>query len=257
MSKATSSVSQGSTKPPGKLWGERRNYPGEPVARKLIEWLNEPDAQLKEMRANPPDHIKAALSQGKNAFLAITPAVRERRERVEIIIGLWQSLTDYIAEVVRPYRSAYYGVPPAWEIRGGTKTREKLEHDRDYINFLLKRYSGHAVLVGIDSDKSSVKTVGPHGSGAQIGDAFEIRDERGEWDSIGVVIRLAADGLLGRVQRCEYCKRWLYKRFQHQTCCSGGKCRQQKYRSSPEWKEHRRRWRRKNYRQHKVIDQGR
>jgi hypothetical protein len=257
MLNAISRVSERKNRTQDRRRTKTRSYPGERAAKNLIEWLNEPDTQLKKALANPPDHLKAALHQGKNTFLAITPAVRERRERVETVIGLWQSLNNYIAEVVRPYRRAYRGVPPAWEIRGGVTIHEKLAQDRDHINSLLKRYSGCTTLVGIETDKSLVKVVGPHGSGPQIGDAFEIRDERAEWDSIGAVVRLATDGHLGKVQRCEYCKRWLYKRFRTQTCCSGGKCRQNKYRSSPEWKEHRRKWQRANYQTHKEMDQGR
>jgi hypothetical protein len=87
---------------PGQRQRKSRSYPGERDAKKLIEWLNEPDAQLTKTLANPPDQVKAALRKNKSAFLAIRPEVRKSRERVETIIGLWQSLADYIAEVVRP-----------------------------------------------------------------------------------------------------------------------------------------------------------
>jgi hypothetical protein len=255
MPNASSRVSHTSKKAFVQSRRKGRNYPGELIAEKLIEWLNELDPQLKKALANPPNQIKAPLRQEKNAVSSITRA-QKRRERVETIIGLWQSLTDYASEVARPYRHEYYGVPPAWEIEGGKEIREKLEHDRDHINSLLRRYSGRTMLVGINN-KSLAKIVGRHGSGMQIGGTFDVRDELKEWDSIQAVIRLAADGHLGKVQRCEYCKRWLYKRFKHQTCCSDGKCRQNKYRSSPEWKEHRRKWQRANYQTHKEMDQGR
>jgi len=248
-------MSERDNEPASKHRVKSRRYPGEKDAQKLIEWLNEPDTQLKAVLANPPDHIKAALSQGKNAFLAITPAVRERRERVETIIGLWQSLTEDASEFHQWNSNSLPDTKP-WKMDGGKKIREKLERAKNRLNSLLKRYAGRRELVAIDhTNKSFVRMVG--GTQVKLGDGYDIRDREREWNSIGIIAELAARGLLGKIRRCEQCERWLFTRFTHQTCCSGGKCRQSKYRSSPEWKEHRRKWQRANYQTHKEKDQGR
>jgi hypothetical protein len=60
------------------------------------------------------------------------------------------------------------------------------------------------------------------------------------------VLRLSANGILDRVRRCGYCRRWFFARFRHQQFCQE-KCQQKFYRSSKEWKAHRRDWARKYY----------
>ena len=60
-------------------------------------------------------------------------------------------------------------------------------------------------------------------------------------------LTLAAAGRLDRVRRCKECQRWLYARVPHQSFCSLA-CQQRFYRSSEDWKAHRRVWM-KDYRQ--------
>ena len=63
---------------------------------------------------------------------------------------------------------------------------------------------------------------------------------------------LGEEGLLNRVRQCRKCRRWFYARVRHQEFCSVT-CQQSHYRSSKEWKEHRRKWMRR-YR--RVIELG-
>ena len=60
------------------------------------------------------------------------------------------------------------------------------------------------------------------------------------------MMELAEEGLLHRVRRCRACKRWFFARFRHQDFCSQA-CQQKHYRSSDEWKAHRREYMRKHY----------
>jgi len=233
---------------------KKRNYPGELAAKNLIAWLNEPDVQLKEMLDNPPTHLKNALQQNKVAFVAVLPKARERRERVETIIRSWQSITKDASELHQWHSNSLPDTKP-WKMDGGIRIRGKLERAMNRLNSLLKRYAGRRELRGIDyTNKSLVKIV--ESSHAKSGNRHDIRDSQGEWNSIGIIAELAAIGLIGKIHRCEQCGRWLFRRFAHQTCCSG-RCRERKYRSTEEWKKHRRDWQRKNYRAHKALDQGR
>jgi hypothetical protein len=72
-----------------------------------------------------------------------------------------------------------------------------------------------------------------------------------EYDDANAVFDLAqlADmGLLVRLRKC-LCGRWLFARFSHQRFCSV-QCREKEFRSSPEWKEYRRKKAREYYRLH-------
>lgn len=52
---------------------------------------------------------------------------------------------------------------------------------------------------------------------------------------------LGTRGLLYRIQQCKKCSRWFFARTIQQTSCSE-KCRKQIYKSSPKFKEHRRKY---------------
>ncbi len=52
---------------------------------------------------------------------------------------------------------------------------------------------------------------------------------------------LGTRGLLYRIQQCKKCSRWFFARTLKQTSCSE-KCRKQVYKSSPQFKEHRRKY---------------
>ena len=74
--------------------------------------------------------------------------------------------------------------------------------------------------------------------------------EYDETDAVFHLARLAELRLLHRLKRCR-CGRWMFARFSHQRFCSS-KCREQEFRSSSEWKEHRRKKAREYYWLHKT-----
>jgi len=76
-------------------------------------------------------------------------------------------------------------------------------------------------------------------------------------NAVLVLVRLHEMGLLDRIKKCEYCERWLFGRFAHQRFCSGGKCREKAFQSSPSAKEKRREWARKNYWAKISLETGR
>jgi hypothetical protein len=55
------------------------------------------------------------------------------------------------------------------------------------------------------------------------------------------LMKLEEQGLLERVRQCVCCGRWLFARFIHQRFC-GQPCQLKAYKSSEDWKEHRRKW---------------
>jgi hypothetical protein len=73
-----------------------------------------------------------------------------------------------------------------------------------------------------------------------------------EYDDVNAVFdlaQLAQMDLLDRIKKCS-CGHWMFARFSHQRFCSV-RCREREFRSSPEWKEYRRKKAREYYRLHK------
>jgi hypothetical protein len=73
-----------------------------------------------------------------------------------------------------------------------------------------------------------------------------------DFNAILDLARLADRSLFDRLRRCS-CGRWLFARFSHQRFCSA-KCREKEFKTSPEWRAHRREWARKNYSTHKRAN---
>lgn len=65
--------------------------------------------------------------------------------------------------------------------------------------------------------------------------------------AFGYLIRVIERGLLPRIRHCKQCQKWFYARFKHQEFCQTT-CQQANYKSSEQWKEHRRGYMRR-YRQ--------
>lgn len=72
----------------------------------------------------------------------------------------------------------------------------------------------------------------------------------GEVSAIADLSKLAEKGLLDHLRECT-CGKWIWARFSHQRFCSS-KCREKRFRSSPEWREHRRKKAREYYWLHKT-----
>jgi hypothetical protein len=81
-----------------------------------------------------------------------------------------------------------------------------------------------------------------------------------DWDSgdspaaraILLIMSLGNLGLVQRVRHCRNCKRWFYAKFSHNEFCST-KCQQAHYKSSPQWREQRKKYMRQ-YR--KLTESG-
>ena len=71
----------------------------------------------------------------------------------------------------------------------------------------------------------------------------------GDVSAVYNLAQLAEMGLIVRLRKC-ICGNWLFARFSHQRFCSA-QCREKEFRSSPEWKEYRRKKAREYYRLHK------
>ena len=67
-------------------------------------------------------------------------------------------------------------------------------------------------------------------------------------EALELILRLTQAGDLARLRRCKECQKWLFARFTHQVFCST-KCQQKNFTQTDEWKEHRRQYMRRRYRQ--------
>jgi len=70
-----------------------------------------------------------------------------------------------------------------------------------------------------------------------------------EVSAIADLAKLAEQDLLGHLRECS-CGKWIWARFSHQRFCSA-RCREREFRSSENWKEHRRQKAREYYRLHR------
>ena len=77
------------------------------------------------------------------------------------------------------------------------------------------------------------------GGGPQSICAFTWSGNRPGWEAVLRIMELGERGLLWRVRRCRQCGKWFYARLRHKHFCSV-RCQQAHYKSSAEWREHRR-----------------
>jgi hypothetical protein len=76
-------------------------------------------------------------------------------------------------------------------------------------------------------------------SGPRLDFAWKYGDPLGPF--VLDVVMLGQRGLLDRLRRCLDCESWFWARIRHKQFCSV-KCQQAHYKSSPKWKEHRRKY---------------
>ena len=117
----------------------------------------------------------------------------------------------------------------------------------DRLEKLCRRYTYYPLFIGLGSNKMGARDVQwfPASKSKKYSHGWAI-----EYDEMNAVLdltRMAEVGMLRRLKRCDHCQRWIFARFAHQRFCSGGKCREKAFRSSPAEKEKRRRWARKYY----------
>jgi hypothetical protein len=68
------------------------------------------------------------------------------------------------------------------------------------------------------------------------------------------IINIAQGERISLLKQCKQCQRWIFTRLANQTFCPGGKCREEFHKTSPEDKERRRTWARKNYQAHRAMN---
>jgi hypothetical protein len=62
--------------------------------------------------------------------------------------------------------------------------------------------------------------------------------------TVHCIARLGEQGLFFRLRQCPLCGKWYYARFDHQLYCSN-RCREKRFKSTPEWRALRREYMRK------------
>jgi hypothetical protein len=155
------------------------------------------------------------------------------RERVREILEIFKYLqkgwrVDRTEDSVRAY---YVG-------EDHTRSLERLQ-------VLLQEYKYYPMFFPLGSITGSHWYPVPRGNKYSHGWAVEYDDSNAVFD----LADLADAELLNRVKRCR-CGRWIFAKFSHQRFCSV-QCREKEFRSSPEWKEYRRKKAREYYRLHK------
>jgi hypothetical protein len=189
-----------------------REYAGEGEARELIVWLNKRRQTAEHRRIVGLLHnlavIRAHSGEGSP-------------DAGQDFMGLGSEL--------------FWSVPSvrvAWP--GGAFTRSLREAQKE-----LARYRMHPEVRAVSnppkvSEGSKVQFGWNHGNSPAA-------------EAVLNIVALGAQGVLWRVRRCRKCQKWFYARFRHQNFCSA-RCQQTYFRSSPEWREHRREYMRRHRR---------
>ena len=109
--------------------------------------------------------------------------------------------------------------------RSDPEVLKKFERSTRRVQRILNRYRFRPNVMG--------------GGGPQSICAFIWSGNRPGWEAVLRITKLGERRLLWRVRRCRQCDKWFYARLRHKTSCSV-RCQQAHYKSSAEWREHRR-----------------
>ena len=124
-------------------------------------------------------------------------------------------------------------------------SKEDLNNSNNRLSDLLREYKYYPMLLPLGSRSGCYWYPVPRGSKYARGWAAEYDDA----NAVYHLAQLAKADLLNQLKKCS-CGRWLFARFSHQRFCSA-QCREKEFRSSPEWKEYRRKKAREYYQLHK------
>jgi hypothetical protein len=167
-----------------------------------------------------------------------TPTPADRRVQAVFglmleLDGLYRKLTDYKRANYRPASEFNLGPeldsPVSKFFRDSTMSADfyRFVEARAELNERLSRYTAHPkCLITPDSISPWEMYLGV---------------DAAEFLSIRAIQRVAEAGNLDRFRRCASCQDWFLARVDHQHCCSLA-CRQKLHRSSPEFREHRRKY---------------
>lgn len=129
---------------------------------------------------------------------------------------------------------------------------------RSEINGRLKRYAGYARLIGGPPfTRFYFGSIQPQTKGHVVPVLLDVSQRLGkatssipfdERDAASSLIKMAEEGTLQLLRRCEHCKGWFFSRRKIQRFCKR-ECQQKSFKTSEEWKKSRREYMR-NYRKH-------
>lgn len=198
--------------------------------------------------SHAPDNKSERIYSGEKEARDVVGWLNWRRFKDEAAERLYQKLAGKgrpvypqqcrVIEILRLYQQ----VKADWEIRASTDPKhvdqQKGVRALRMLTRKLRRYTFYPVFL-------------PH---------FPIRfgwwptrkQSPDRYDDVSAVLdiaKLAERDLLGRLKECP-CGKWIWARFSHQRFCSA-KCREREFRSSEQWKEHRRQKAREYYKLHK------
>lgn len=221
----------------------KRTYWGEETGKILVDWLNKKGRQQNLVAA-----VLDALTTltRPSAFASKKQkAAMERNEGPAVKATSWDSEGEVVGRLYMPGADAKRVTEVTWQ---GKKMFVPLSDPFEYVR--------HAeVLFQVNKAIARIYKVVPQ-FGNQIGNRWVLNWMCGKGPEAEAahaahqIVHLAEKGLLYRVRRCGNCRKWFFARFNHSRFCTVV-CQQKGYRSSPEWKAHRREYMkeytRKNY----------
>jgi hypothetical protein len=204
----------------------KRTFSGESECVALVGWLNAGDS-TKE---------KARVIEIIDNFQFLRVKETQRRDelpRRKFNRSDFDDLCDAVNKLY--HRLSRYSFHPFFVPQGAGVGVHWMPHGRRKYMQTEKKVPLYGLLPG----SAGV-------AGSMLNREFSYDDT----DAVFHLARLAEQGLLDRLKRCR-CGRWMFARFSHQRFCSS-KCREQEFRSSSDWKEHRRKKAREYYWLHKT-----
>jgi hypothetical protein len=190
-----------------------RTYGGEEDCRALLIWLNDESTDAG-------------------------------RDRVRKILQLFNTIREY--DEIRQQGCRRHGASSTSKddfLRFSAFMAKGYDREVRELQRLLRRYQYYPLLLPFKNGSSWSPV--PKGNKYAHGWAIEYDDANAVFD----LAALAENELLTRLRKCT-CGKWLFARFNHQRFC-GAACREKEFRSSPTWKEYRRKKAREYYQLHK------
>lgn len=203
----------------------KRTFSGESDCVPLLDWLNAGETTKEKARVTEIiddfNYLRVKEAQWRDDL----PSRKSSRSNYDDLCEATNKLYRQLSQ---------YSFHPFFVPRGAATEVYWMPHGRRKYVRASKKVRLYGLLRG---------TAGVAGS--MLNREFEYDDT----DAVFHLARLAEQGLLDRLKRCR-CGRWVFARFSHQRFCSS-KCREQEFRSSDAWKEHRRKKAREYYELHK------
>lgn len=205
-----------------------REYGAEREAHSLVQWLNSSHNHSKTQRSYlRAVQILGLLLQLDPIAEAWRPAYRnpelmESNKKYPQLFAEAYEIADRLNELLLRYR-----LTPSIEPRLG--------EGGVYVRWTASKSSRGAVVV------------------VQSSAHFAPEPAMDEPGAIQKMLALSRNGYLDRVRKCVACEQWFYARFSHAKFCSRG-CQQRYFRSSEEFKEHKKQYMRTLRKLHSERD---